>query len=187
MTLFKAIDDWTLGRCTRVAHAFQRLTGRTNFFLAKMGVAAAIIDLIMRILNHFHQFLYSKDGSFNTAVWFLLVLMLVHDALRMDEAERSHISEERVAIPGVTGYSTFHIRFIFLSASVVSTWLVVGALYTIINYRIIDVIGDLSFVYGVSIYFYFIAVEPLRPQKSKVRQWVEKLSLGTPKAAHAES
>lgn len=62
-SLLLAIDAWILGICTKFTHHFQRTTGLTNYFPAKVGVAFVFIEIMISIMNYFHRFLELRDSS----------------------------------------------------------------------------------------------------------------------------
>ncbi len=180
MAFLHKVDDALLGLCTRVAHAFQMLTGKTNFFIAKVGITIAAATVVLDIGNHFYPILHREDSGVMIAFGLMIIPFFYQDAMHLDEVDRSHLSEERVAVKGHTDRSSFLKRIVWLFFSGSDTLYVFLMLYWIKDYKLIDSLDSLGYTYGVCIFYYFAAVEPLRPQKSKIRQWVEKFSSAPP-------
>ena len=181
MKLLKKVDNYLLLKCTSFAHAFQVLTGRTNFFIAKMGIILSAVSLLFAII---HIARSSKMGdwgvwAFLIPVCIFLLVSMSFDALGTDEADReAQNSTVRSMIPRITGRSSLFSRML---------WLIVGVDDTrkaILNYffhsfGMSEVIMWVGFSYGLAIFYYFIEVEPRRPQKSLIKKWIDSV-LGHP-------
>lgn len=187
MSPLRVIDGWALRFCTNIAHTFQLLTGRTNFFIAKLGVLFASVDITLRMAGYFHPFPHHPKSMFDIIIGIIYMPIIISRALKLDEADKhSSNSSEKAAIPGITNASSFLVRILWLVFAIQDTlWVVVE--HSRPDYNFIDILLAVSFSYGLLVFYYFIEVEPLRPQKSKIRQWVENLSFGLLRPAPAIS
>jgi hypothetical protein len=52
--VIKKIDSLILAACTRFSHWLQRLTGLTNYFVAKIGVGCTAVSVMVEIANFVH-------------------------------------------------------------------------------------------------------------------------------------
>lgn len=188
MKLLAPIDNFLLGICTKIAHNFQILTGKTNFFIAKIGIFASSIDTLIVIANYFDQILVRKTSLLSLIfnVFFNLALLL--DAMGCERAEKtSNFSNERVIDPWLFLNLNHSERFRII-------WFLLSVMETIRGYfcaispkhSFADVLDAVLFPYGIAIFFYFIAIEPLSPRKSKIREWVDKLTPTTTKTVEVQ-
>ncbi len=181
MNLLEKLDDTVLDVCTRFAHAVQRLTGYTSRFIAKVGVLISTISMTLHVVNYFHRILWHRTDVFLLSISVMLIFgafMRIHN---LDRADDQQLSEEIAEVEGGTGKDNWLYRLVFLFATI---------LVTLVSSSIIGFLGkidDLSFVWGLTIFHYFVAVEPLRPGKSKIRQWIEKLSFSSAEPARVGS
>ncbi|MDB5194706.1 MAG: hypothetical protein JWN50_720 [Parcubacteria group bacterium] len=165
MKHIRAIDAMVLRFCTKVAHAFQLLTGRTNFFIAKLGVLIASIAVTLGIANYFHPLPHHPKSKLEMIFCILYMPVLISRALGLDEADRARsTSAEKTAIPGITNGSSFGVRATWLYFALWDTFSIIYQMQSPV-YTIVDALWDVSLSYGLMIFYYFIAVEPLRPPK----------------------
>lgn len=177
MYLFQFVDDAVLDFCTKVAHSFQRLTGRTNFFIAKIGITMASISVVINIMNYFHQILYDEGSMFWLVFSIIVLLSMFVLGSFLDKAdELSQLSGERVKFPETSvPFRSCAARLMWILFSCTST-LYTADMFFEHRFGIIDVVERIFLPYGALVYSYFIAVDPLPPLKSKIRQWMEKFS-----------
>lgn len=187
MSLARMLDNWMLGLCTKFAHWFQRLTGRTNYFIAKIGLIIATFTVTLDVMNYFHPVTSHKVSLPLTILGAIILLSIPFDAMALDKAdEHSQLSKEKVGFRRLTNRSTFIIRFLWLYFSTFDTIRAVATFKpTLMGF--VETAYIVCMSYGFLIFYYFIAVEPLPPQKSKVRQWAEKFSFGLLSPAPAEA
>jgi hypothetical protein len=168
------LDERVLRLCTQFAHWFQRLTGRTNYFLAKIGVTMAAVSLLILIANYYFKFL---PVFILSPSWLLLgivmITSLLHDAYCLDKSEKAaQLSTERVRDPLMLSSSPA-MRLLCLFPSILCTtmsWIL------FIRHPIWEVFMMVAVIMGLingaTIFLYFTAVDPLPPGTSKVRQWI---------------
>ena len=76
-------------------------------------------------------------------------------------------------------------QFLRRPTGMITTFICCIILYTV--YRRSEASAEIFFSTGFTIFYYFIAVQPLPPGKSRVRQWIEGLGILKPALASAEN
>lgn len=187
MNPLKTIDNFILGGFTKFAHAFQILTGKTNFFLAKIGTTMAALEVGIHAVNYFYPTLLGeKTNGLLFILYLWLLSILFRDTLNLDKAEKNaSTSSEKVMIDRITNRGTPAYRLILVFLSLDATIRLVVSLLDKTTAHPIHTFTSPLFFYGLIIFYYFTAVDPLPPAKSKVRQWFEKLSLASAKPVEA--
>lgn len=174
MRFLAAADAAVLAACTKIAHGFQRRTGKTTFFIAMMGVFMASLSSFLIIANYFRQILFLKSNGFFAALFASIGIALLFDALRLTEAEESaqSTSEERMAFRWILGESTpcGRVSWILGAALGICIALFFGT-------SMLDLIAWAFFPAGMAIFSYFVLVIPLRPKKSRAGQQEKMLPL----------
>ena len=94
-TFLAGIDSWVLSLCEKFSHWFQEVTGRTNYFIAWLGVMAASIGTILHIINHFNKFLLIPTSFSRTFVLAVANLLLFLFAVEVSNLDKQSSSEER--------------------------------------------------------------------------------------------
>ena len=170
----RALDDALLRVCTKVSHALQRATGLTNYFIAKLGLAFTGVAIVIDILNYLHKFL-SKDTPM--ALMVLDVIILLEIYLRTWLLTKA---EEQLWID-----STTKPRMLLFDVKRPPWWRItwiIGFIFVSIlcaikppegPYRFLEWVAGPVFPFGLVIFYYFVAVDPLPPGKNKVREWIE--------------
>lgn len=172
------IDAKLLDLFTRFSHWFQRMTGKTNFFLAKFGVALCFLEVVVHILNFYFPILSRKSTAFGVVMALLVALILTVQMVKLDYADHDLIfSSERVEDP------TF---WILSNGS--TSWRLVWFLWFV--WDVFMAFKEVpkssspffeaiswSFAAGTVVFSYFAAVTPLPPGKSKIREWLEGFNL----------
>ncbi len=184
MSLVYRLDARLLAMFTRIAHRFQVLFGRTNFFLAKLCLVVAAIGILEMVLNYWWPLLPMHPRSWEVPFYgaaFLIIVRDVHACEREDE--RRMLSRTRVrpffyndvlgnfsldtqkvwrAVLALVGFGKMPISLWVMSYEP-HPWLWLGFSLT---------------VPAMAAALYFIAVEPLPPGESKVRVWLAELRTG---------
>ncbi|HEY4490051.1 MAG TPA: hypothetical protein VJC12_02240 [Candidatus Paceibacterota bacterium] len=187
MTFIEKIDSVVLKLFTKIAHAFQRLTGKTNYFLAKIGTTMVALNVGLDAVNYFYRiFPGRKTSGFMFTVSVVVLIGLFLDTMKLDNAERQHKdSEVKVAIkfifPNSPVWRVFLLMFAYLSTVVLISIIRHGFDQSLLHTSVAPL-----FSYGLLFFCYFRVVEPLHPQKGKIKEWLEKFSL-SPKPATAKS
>lgn len=177
MSLLQRIDAVILSFFTKISHKFQILTGRTNFFLAKCCLVIMALTIVTKILNFFIPLVnYKKSDLVNLLLNLVWVYWISKDLKNTKTADENILDNERARVPFVIGGNNYFFRLI---------WLLFVLLFDIPNITLVLagitapkihwLFEILSFGLASSIlaFVYFVAVTPLPPGKSKVRQWLE--------------
>jgi hypothetical protein len=162
------IDSAILVVCTRISHALQRAVGLTNYFIAKVGVGISALTLFADITNYFHQFLSDKSSLSYVMLLLFILYTLVYRSLACAKAE-DYLWSGKVLKP--SEILIFKNRFVRLLWLVFLTCDVCLLPYRLHKYPLIDIFDKSGFSIGLFIFYYFIAVDPLPPGTSKVKEF----------------
>ncbi len=173
--VLKRLDEGILKLFTKFSHWFQRLTGKTNFFLARLCLFPFSIAVASSILNYWFPLLFFKTdwrGLLFCVLLFFSIMFFVH---LTHDAETQFDKDPTVL-------SRVHL---FERDSPDRTRLLLALLspicfFAVYKWFIEDPKGSLLLALNVgafpaypSAFYYFVLVTPLPPGKSKVQQWVE--------------
>ncbi|MBP9822157.1 MAG: hypothetical protein KBC81_01780 [Candidatus Pacebacteria bacterium] len=188
MNIFEKVDAFILGYFTKFSHWFQCLTGRTNFFLAYVCLTIWIIDLFVRIGNYWWPLLEEKT-TISEVFWHsLFILVSAANSSEIIKADR----DPKDIRPSI---QVWHISgpFFWLRLFSAAIALIISpvAIYEEINYsgkgvKFFEIYDDAYFFFVVG-YYYFLAVDPLPPGTSKVRQWLNSIRMAFSRPVRAES
>lgn len=173
MNVFERIDTKILSLFTKFSHKIQIITGKTNFFLARLVIIIMGISVVFFVLNIFTPLSSTRAdpllGGLAGVFW---IYAVSKDWNKLEQAENDSLSEvpakTRFFIKGEDCFS--RILWGFFSI-LFSRPLVNGILHPKIHW-VIEIILH-SFLFMITIYVYLTSVTPLPPGKSKVRQWLE--------------
>lgn len=158
------VDAAVLRHCTRIAHAFQRLTGRTNYFLAKMGTAVCVVSELFDLLDPKY-----RDAG-NVLMGGFILVSLIYQSVRCDRSERrANASSERTVDPEWGLARSPGWRLVMLWWALSQT----GAAFLWAAGMAPKAVHPLDWCFyaaGNAAFYYFVAVDPLPPQRSKIRQ-----------------
>lgn len=178
MKLLETIDARLLALFTMFSHKFQRLTGRTNFFLAKLSVALVMLSVAVELVNYWIPILSRKSTLFNVATNGIIAIWLVMCAYQCDEADNQLFSSEKAKYDFLAFWVDPSIlRIMWLCLSWVALIIYTPTLFAPKVSIIFDII-DFSYAHGGALFYYFLSVDPLPPGKSKIREWVEAFAAG---------
>ncbi len=186
--VFELIDERILALFTKFSHWFQRLTGLTNFFLARIFLFLMVIETIVRILNYWFHLISRKTTITGVVVSSIMVLLSVLYLHYLHEADEQIYRDnptkpliQHLFESGSAGYALVFVRvisvFIIVLTLPAHVWFsffekpeknVVWALETYVNFGLTYFIA----------FVYFVLVDPLPPGKSKVRQWINDIQAG---------
>lgn len=180
--LWEKADARLLSFYTRVSHKFQRIFGKTNFFLAKLCFSIAAFSAMTDVVNYWFPVLHGKGDIFLTIVGMFVVLTFFYAVIFSDQAEEEAQTGSRT-LPYITRIllKSSPIRLLFATG----IWLEIGTVFTIpqINsYEILNRLYSLSLLSGI----YFCLVTPLPPGTSKVAEWRESLAAAQKRLAHKQ-
>lgn len=190
MNIVEKMDGVILKFFTFISHKFQRLTGRTNFFLAKFGVALTFMCVLIHIFNYYKQVLSVKSSLFGVIVDFVFVFYLTKALVALEEEDRRCQQSGEVKTK-----DRFLLALFFTSSLGRLLWSTLGILdllrfyYTEFGPQVVlsmEIVNNLYCI-SIAVTSYFIAVEPLPPGKSKVREFLDSFVSGFKKFATGET
>lgn len=180
MNILERIDESILELFTKFSHWFQRLTGRTNYFLAKICVFLMITSMLFIIINIWVPILSYIPSStarlFEPFLFLIGMLACILQIYILDKSENNlYEASERVRAPSFFEGS-YRWRLVLGLMSILFL-----SLFFLPDSRKGILIANIFF-YCYPLFFwlasYFVMVDPLPPGKSKVRQWVENIQAG---------
>ncbi|MBX4190190.1 hypothetical protein KW791_02765 [Candidatus Parcubacteria bacterium] len=174
MFVFEYIDAWVLSYFTKFSHWFQRMTGRTNFFLAKVFIFAYVISILVGALNYWFQMLNHPTPRFGPVIKFAIVLFWMWYISRDKNLQDEHLQGKQTKNPNEL---FFFLRVPLLIANLIDLQLQAPIFFGGKNVSLIDLFCYLEPLYFI-LFMYFDSVTPLPPGKSKVREWIEAYQAG---------
>jgi hypothetical protein len=185
MNPFRVTDNWILARCTTFAHWFQRLTGRTTYFIAKQGRFITFCSGVFNLADYFLKLSADRPSIINAALTAFVIVLLAHDGKLCDEADR-HVQSGADTLPkGIAASIRYGLFWRLLWISFTARYTV--KLIWVTEHRLAVFTENVLWCLGVVIFFYFVAVVPLPPGKSKVREWIESFQRGKLSPVRAQS
>jgi hypothetical protein len=185
--MFENVDNWLLGRCTAFAHWFQRLTGYTSFFIAKLGMSLVVWSVLVDIVNYWHRVLAQETSLMWTVFLGFVILSYFARIIACSEAER-RLYEGRVVLPTWVLEERTHKgrgwRLIGVTLTLAMTVIFWGNIH-FFPHPFLELV-HWGYAPGITIYVYFLHVDPLPPGTSKVRQFIESFGFG-PKPVRVEN
>ena len=179
----KLIDSYILDFCKNFAHAFQIITGKTNFFLAKIGRFLCFVWVVGLILNDIFKLIPEvKDGWIGMAINIWILWLMAYEGNVLDEVDKQFNSTPEVLprkLFDLRRHSTIVIRLLFVGFFYFDIIRFCLMMYfspnkSIAHWLLYSPIFDI----GVLMFYYFILVDPLPPSKGKVREWLDSFSKG---------
>lgn len=192
--MFKRLDDFLLHKAERFAHWFQRMTGRTNFWLAKLCfVAYCLGGGVSMLLVPVPRAIAGPNAD--AMNWFGPVMM---GTVLLVGTWRLFPYIARVEEHYLSGNHTAHAFTLLMSQlwplRLLTMVMRLPATFTL-AYSLLDPSHAVALGGGAGLVlfswtgvccYYFASVVPLPPGKSKVREFLESL-LPAPQTAQAES
>lgn len=170
------VDGAILNIFTKISHRFQRLTGKTNFFLAKCCMMLNAIITLMYILNYWFPLLSFKTPMFSTLVNVAVTALMFRIMNDCDTADNTALCEKKAKVNfGLFDYPIIRL-FLFI-------WLIIvpralqGVLSSPQGIPICNILAATSPIWWF-MFAYFIVVHPLPPAKSKIQEWSESFAAG---------
>jgi hypothetical protein len=166
MEFLERLDDRILMFFTNISHRFQRLTGRTNFFLAKVALFTHMFGAFISIANYWAPLMSIESGVVDVVVFMMTSLFSIIIVIWCEYAEKTFQSSGNLlklewphSIKILVRPTIFFLRSFIVSVCFLAMqW--------------IDVLIQ-SCLFGLVIGLYFVDVIPLPPGKSKIREWIE--------------
>ncbi len=181
MQLVTSVDDYFLSLFKKFSDWFMRLTGRTNFFLAKISLCVMTASVMVDVIN-FWFLVLAKPTSILRAVLGGLVLMACYFGLvQCDKAEENSFSNERAKFfSGII--CTPIARFIFIITALMSADIIMMMVFSAKGIMVFNIIRNLYSIALVA-FLYFVAIDPPTLCKGKIKEWAESFAAGFKKLA----
>ena len=173
MSFLASLDQWIIGVLERYTQKFQRLTGKTNFFLAKIAALVIAIATYAELKVGIEQSGMFKPIHF--ADYFIFALWLATVIWLVDSVEKI---VHRGSLNQTSNFTKYATKFKWLRC----TWFIVAVGFTFLRWLLLMFgisVYDKSFtlhilrrveIWGVGLYFYLIACDPLPPCIGKIQQ-----------------
>lgn len=177
MDLIVVVDSFFLSFFTKISHKFCRLTGRTNFFLAKLMVCVTLACTMIMVLGYWLPLFPTKLPVIFVVLAGLLNIKCLIEMNLCDKAENAALNDERVRIFNPLNYVPI-LRILWVYATIVISWMLIYA-FTINSKGIFIAEAVLvSYAPSITAFKYLVSVDPPTPGKSKIREWAESFSAG---------
>ena len=172
--MYKNLDAAILIACTKFSHALQRTLGLTCYFVAKIGVALTAVSVMLDVINYFFPFLAFKTSAILLCVSGLMFMIMVGQSICLAKAEDRLWSGDGVKPAELMPYVRSGTWRVFLVHLFVLNilWFWTGPPF---HYWLCEFAERIFFPLGLVVFYYFVAVDPLPPGKSKIRSLIEKL------------
>lgn len=164
--ILETADNKVLEVCTKSSHKLQKATGLTNYFVAKMGVGITSLSLTVDIVNFLHQFLPYKTPTSGLVLDGLCFLNMISNSIDCTKAE-DRLDDIKPSF--LFRYRNRYNRFLWWGFLIFDSI----RFYFSHQYNFLNFARTEFFSVGLLIFYYFIAVDPLPPGKSKIREWIE--------------
>lgn len=172
MNFIKAIDAKILSFFTKISHKFQRLTGRTNFFLAKICLCVLALSVMVMVANYWFPLL-GRDGNIFSLIVSVVFIFIARRMYYCDKAEDEVLTEEKTNFFAEDNNLMGRILLLFLSILDLFGFLMaINMPRGILIFKVLDCL----YFPVYSAFMYFIVVMPLPPGKSKIQEWAENIS-----------
>ena len=79
MKFWELIDDSVLKVCTRFSHWFQRKTGRTNFFIVKIGLFFLVLATMIHVMNYWWPVMRLGTSAFEVFIFTIVLIDLTRN------------------------------------------------------------------------------------------------------------
>jgi hypothetical protein len=175
--MIREFDAILLAVCTKISHATQRAIGLTSYFIAKIGIALAAVDIGVQLLNYLHQFLRHKTPLSLMLLQLIILVDFYRRTFFLTKAEE-HLGsgiKPRELMAFTVGWFNVWWRLLWLGMLLWDTVFLIVLPPRRGPYWFADLVSTIFFSFGMSIFYYFVAVDPLPPGKSKVRVWMEHM------------
>lgn len=170
MRIILAIDGALLKFFGKIARAFARLTGRSNFFLAKCMMIIVVVGFIIATLNYWFPILGRKTNPITAGVMaFGVFTSFSYYFPLCDRAEETTSYGVKMFNPLL--YSPFF-RIAIVFGGVIDISIYVSSVIFANEFLLAKLIdGVMGPAYAA--FLYFVALDPPRVDKSKIREWAE--------------
>lgn len=175
------VDAAILGKFTAFCHWFQKLTGKTNFFLASCLTPFVAICLVQTPI-HIHRLTLKKKGGIldwggtylvDLGCVALLSYLFYMAWLCVQEDRKNESVAEKTEKFSLWVINRTSLRVVVLMLASLSIGAIIGHYQNQEN-TLENILENLTHPL-LLIFLYLAAVNPLPPAKSKIRKWLESL------------
>lgn len=178
-----AIDNLALSFFTKISHKFYRLTGRTNFFLAKLAICVIAASVMTVVFSYwFPSILGFQPSLFYVVISGIVSILCLFVMIICDKAEKSAFNDKRVRLFSPLDYSPLN-RVLWIFFALILLFMELPMLFNSEKGYFIFKALYSAFPWAVVAFKYLISVDPPSPGKSKIREWIEAFSAGFQKRA----
>lgn len=172
------LDERILALFTKFSHWFQRLTGRTNYFLARCCVLISVLAVLLKILNWWFPILTGGTNSIQLTAGILVIVISARIIISVDMAEQI-VSSGDERKPVTEFESTPLLRILLATMAWLNCGLLAFTWLTTPHLKswALDVFAESNILFVV-FGMYFVAVTPLPPGTNKIREWLKEISAG---------
>lgn len=169
----KQIDGIIMRWLTKFAHWFQKLTGRTSYFWAKVGLMFVLASVSIMIMGLVLPILPYKISPTIAFILGILAILEIKHMANLDMAEDNFFSSG-----GKTKYSWLRsdpfLRMMWLGFFIVRILELIFDKYPTNIWRVALIV---LMYFGMYIYYCFIDINPLPPCRSKLLNFIESITL----------
>lgn len=180
MKIVATLDNTIFAFFTKISHRIQIVTGKTNFFLAKVALCTMMIHLMIIILNYWFPLLEKETSLVGTIIESLVFLACIFMTTLCDQAEQSAQSDNPTKFlgecsPGLRLIIVLSTCIMIIPPDITSL-MISNGVFALKCYRLVS---DIAFI----AYAYLISVHPLPPGKNKIQELIESFAAGFMKRA----
>lgn len=166
--MLKILDAKLMGFFTSFSHKFQRMTGKTNFFIAKIIAWLIASACFVEIINFFHRILLRETNLLSCIFFIIITIIFLRYSYKCKQSEENVFSGTKTKIFFLSHYIIRTILFLATCSSI-------PAIFINISRAPIPILQFYREFYliGFPFFLYFIEINPLPPAKSKVKKFIE--------------
>jgi hypothetical protein len=178
--MIAALDQAIHNFCTSVSHRLQRTTGLTCYFIARVGVSLAALNVLASIVNYFFPFLPERTDLVLAVLSALLLWSCVNCSIACQRGDEATGSDAKPAeLMPYMGTAFWRVLWV--------AWAIFGlAAVHWLSHALASFVQDGAFSLGFALFYNFINVTPLPPGTSKLKEWIKGF-FSTPELARQEN
>ncbi len=177
MNFIQVVDTFVLKHITKFSHWFQRLTGKTCYFLAKVMFSMVVADAVINACNYWIRVIYHESSISDIIIAPILVFIWGNFIYNMDESDRHLFAGERTKVWNNFVNFPSALKVFFFVIGLCSLLTLPRLFFMKDGFWFFNINHNLIIVY-ISLGIYFASVDPLPPGISKVREWIESFNAG---------
>lgn len=177
MRLVITVDTILLSFFTKISHKFYWLTGKTNFFLAKIAICILVASSMTVVFNYWFPLMLGYSVPLPFIIFYTIISISLLKKMNLcDKAENFIFNNDRVKVFHPMDYS-LPTRFLWICGTILVIFLLFVITTSSDGYFIFKALAY-AYTPTTMAFYYFIAVDPPAPGKSKIREWAESFSAG---------